>query len=180
MKKLLYSILVCAAVGSLFASCSNGDYVANPNSNANQSVNPLNPLKSSQFTWTGSKPLSVYVNGSPWVADTAYYGFNDSSGTNIIVGWKGHQYLQLNLSNVYGGSIYTMQLKTYNVIATWYDIDSIFSVNSEYTSLLGNSGEIKMIENDSAKMVAQFYFQGVNGYGGVSNFSNGYLEINKY
>jgi hypothetical protein len=180
MKKLLYSILFCAGITGLLASCGGKDYLANPSSNANASVNPLNPLTSSQFTWTGTAPLTVYVNGAPWTADTAIYSFIDSSGTNYILGWKGKQYLALYLTQVYGGgNIYNMQLKTYNTIGVWYDLDSISSINSEFTSLLGNSGEIKVIENDSAKMVAQFYFQGVNGYGGVYNFSNGYLSINK-
>ena len=180
MKKLLYSILFCAGITGLLASCGGKDYVANPSSNANTGVNPLNPLTASQFTWTGTAPLTVYVNGAPWTADTAFYTFDDSSGTNVIVGYKGTQALQLNLANVYAGAIYPMQLKTYSVIAVWYNLDSSYSITSTYSSILGNSGEIKVTENDSAKMVAQFYFQGVNGSGGVNTYSNGYLSINKY
>ncbi len=180
MKKLLYSALFCACITAVLASCGGKDYVANPSSNANGSVNPLNPLTSSQFTWTGTAPLTVYVNGSPWTADTAFYTFDDSSGTNVIVGYKGTQAIQLNLTDVYAGNVYSMQLKTYNRIAVWYNLDSVYAITSTYSSILGNSGEIKIIENDSAKMVAQFYFQGVNASGGVDNFSNGYLSINKY
>ena len=92
MKNIFYSILVLAGACFVVASCSNGAYNANPTSNANQSVDPLNPLTLSQFTWGGgSGAVSGTVNGASWTADTAYFG-TDSTGASDVIAYKKNGY----------------------------------------------------------------------------------------
>jgi hypothetical protein len=45
--------------------------------------------------------------------------------------------------------------------------------------VLGNSGGLYIVENDSARIKGLFYFQGVNPVGGIVNISNGYFNISK-
>ena len=177
MNKIFYSILLFAGVCIAVAACSSGAYVANPAANANGSINPLNPLKYNQFTWAGTAEFSVNINGSQWVADTAYVAFVDSLQTNYVYAQKGSNLVKMWLSNVWGGNVYNMGFKVYSCIAQY--TDSISSISGYYISALGNSGEFCMNTNDSIAFNGQFYFQGVNSIGTVYNFSNGYFNLTK-
>ncbi len=176
MKQLFYSVLMFAGVCSAMSSCSNGAYDANPAGAANTGVNPLNPLTSSQFTWVGSGSFSGDVNGVHFVADTSAW-YLDSSGTNVFVGYSGSKGFIFYLNNVYSVNVYPMQYHIYNRQAAW--TDSVGNVNDYYFSYLGNSGEVKVTENDSAYIKGQFYFQGVTANGRLVTVSNGTFNIAK-
>jgi len=176
MNKIFYSILLFVGVCIAVAACSSGAYVANPAANANGSINPLNPLKYNQFTWAGTAEFSVNINGSQWVADTAYVAFVDSLQTNVVFAQKGKSIIVMDLSNVWGGNVYNMGNKVYSCYAAYSD--SLYSP-TPYESALGNSGEVCMNVNDSIAFNGQFYFQGVSPTGTVYNFSNGYFNLTK-
>lgn len=179
MKKILYSILLFSAVCTAMSSCSNGDYVANPASNGNNSVNPLNPLNSSQFTWAGADPVSCTINGAPWVADTAYY-YMDTSGANIITAYRGFEVINFYFKNTWSGNIYNMGFKQFNVSASYvYIFDSTFTNVKYYSSVLGNSGQMYMINNDTTRFMCKFYAQMVDTAGNIANIANGYINIEK-
>jgi len=173
MRKILYYILLTGMACGAFQACNTGgNYDASPSSNGNSSINPLNPLTAAQFTWTGTSPVSGNINGSPFVADTAYYAFIDTTGFNYIYAKIGSKYLFLDLFEVYPGTIYNMGYHQYDILGTW--VDSL-----GYQSALGNSGELDMITNDSVTFSGRFYFQGVNSYGAIINITNGYFNLSK-
>ncbi len=162
------------------ASCSNGDYVANPASNGNQSINPLKPLTASEFTWAGADPVSANINGAAWVADSAYI-YADSTGTYVIGAIKGKQMLSLYFKHTWTGIVYNMGYHQYDVLGMWLDnTDSMYSATYFYQSALGNSGEMYQVQNDTAVFKGKFYFQAVNGKGQIINFSNGWFNLNKF
>jgi len=173
MKYFLYCCLLVTGL-SIVSACSNGDYVANPSSNVNGGVNPLKPLTASQFTWTGTNPMSASINGSPWIASSYTYSFD--SGNNMITGINGSQIIQLNLKNAYAGNLYSMGYQMYNT--SGFFTDSLGDVNNTYYSVLGNSGGLLMIQYvDTVAIKGLFYFQGVNAAGKIVNISNGYFNI---
>ena len=177
MKKIFYNFLFVTGAFCAINACSNGPYTANPSSNGNNSVNPLKPLTSSQFTWGGSGSISADINGSHFVADTASWGL-DSSGTNIIAGSNssGKGFL-FYLNSVYAVNLYSLSYHIYNTYMVYSD--SISNVNDYYFSYFGNSGEVKITENDSAYIKGLFYFQGVTHDGRIVTVSNGYFNIAK-
>ena len=173
MKSIFRYLLVFTCV-SVFTACSNGDYTANPDSNTNGSINPLKPLKSSDFTWSGTDPVSGTINGSNWVASSYSYVFD--SGKNFIMGFNGTQVLGLVLTNTYANNLYNMGYQQYIAYGYWQDTAGGIT----YSSLLGNSGGLWMVENDSAYLKGLFYFQAVSPLGGVKNITNGYFYIPKF
>jgi len=175
MKKVLYTMLMFAGIAS-FSACSNGDYVANPSDNTNNGINPLNPLTDAEFTWSGETPLSADINGSHWKADEARWGL-DTTGANIIVATKGNRMMYFRLIDVWSGNVYDMQ---YNSKRFSYYVDSIGYAPGYYQSQLGNSGEIKIVQNDSNYIVGQFYYKGVNVNGKAASITNGYFKISKH
>ncbi len=180
MKKILYSALLFGSVCLGMASCSNGDYIANPSSNGNNSVNPLNPLKPGDFIWTGTAPLSLKINGSSWVADSVIY-LVDSLGYNLILGIKNKKIqLYLHLQDTYADNLYNMGYNQYNRLGIWADsFGYSFSDSAYYFSALGNSGQLYMTQNDTDFYAGKFYFQGVNAMGQVINISDGFMKIPK-
>jgi hypothetical protein len=178
MKRILSSLLLLAGISYGVASCSSGAYVANPSSNANGSINPLKPLKAGEFTWSGTDPVSLSLNGAPWVADTAYFFYIDSAGTNLVWAKNGNKVLYLLMKNTWSNNVYNMGFKQYDVLGIYMDSFSASS-GGWYQSALGNSGEVYMIENDSARITGKFYFQGVNASGAINNVTNGYFNISK-
>jgi hypothetical protein len=190
MKKALYSLLLLAGITVALTSCTNGDYTANPSSNANGSINPLLPLTSSQFTWSGTDPMSCDINGTHWVADAAYFSVNPLV-SNRIQGIKGSDStaseICLSLNDVWKDNLYNMGYHIYNRWGAYYTFafgDPFAEPSTDiapfiYYSHLGNSGEIKILTNDSASIKGQFYFQGVNSKGQVMNITNGYFNISK-
>jgi len=186
MKRILYSLLILAGMWVSFAACNSGAYVANPTGGANTSINPLNPLKANQFTWSGTAPFSAVINGNQWNADTASFNFSDTTGTNILMARKGNSYFMIALQDVYAINVYNMGFKTYNRYAWYVDSLNLGSgfyyasvAPNYYVSYLGNSGEVFITENDSAFIKGEFYFQGVNGSGDVISVNNGYFYIAK-
>ncbi len=165
-----------AGVCSLFAACS-GDYTANPDSNANGVVNPLTPLTSSQFTWTGTDPMSATINGAGWVAGGSSWAI-DTSGGNRLIGYLGSTVMYLYLKEVYAGNVYAMNYNGFNQSCTL--ADSVGGAYYTYYSFLGNSGEVKIIENDSAYIKGLFYCKGVTPSGQVVAINNGYFNIRKF
>lgn len=195
MKKVLYSILFLSAVFGVLSACNNGDYNANPGSNANGSINPINPLKSSEFTWAGTDPMSADINGAHWVADAAYFQL-DTFGRNLIVGVKGPQMMAFILSDVWTNNVYNIGYKISNRMGLyWTGIDSTMGTSGDiwsyigasstahadfiFSSYLGNSGEFKLVENDSLHIKGLFYFQAANNSGAITNITNGYFNVRK-
>ena len=179
MKKLLFSIMAVVGACTFFA-CSNGDYIANPTSNANNSVNPLNVLDSAAFSWTGSDAISAYVNGTYVHIDSNHTSFYLSSvdGSNNISGILGvsHGFVFV-LKNVYAGSVYDMSYNDFDHYVSWSD-----SVDTPrtYYSYLGNVGQIQIERNDPLRMIAKFHFQALDKVNGiVMNISNGWMNIHK-
>lgn len=184
MNKILYSILLSASVLVGMASCSNGDYVANPDSNGNNSVNPLNPLTAADFVWSGNDPVSCKINGSLWVADTAFY-FLDTSGANNIYAFKDsfRQEMVFHLLNTWSGNLYNMGHLQYNTMVTWIpNTLNFLDTGGAYLSTLGNSAELYMIANDTinANFTGKFYAQTVNAKGDIVNLSDGYFNVPKH
>ena len=181
MKQISLSILLVAAMSCLLAACSGKDYMANPSTNANQSVNPLRPLTSSEFTWVGNAPMSANIGGNQMTLDTAWYYWSDTTG-NVIFGKKGKVILALYLKDVWAGNVYTLPYKDYNRYGMYADSVKIDTavVYVPYYSALGNSGEVKILQNDTAHIAGQFYFQAVGAAGKVVNINNGYFNILKY
>jgi hypothetical protein len=167
MRKSFYSLLLLAGICA-FSACSNGDYSANPSSNVNGAVNPLNPLKASEFTWAGEEPLS---------ADEAHWGL-DTSGANIIIATKGNKMMYFRLTDVWTGNLYDMQYHNYKRFS--YYTDSSSYGLGYYQSNLDNSGEINIIENDTAVIIGKFYYKGANILGQEVSIKNGYFKISKY
>lgn len=182
MKKTFYALLLFAGVCFSVSSCSNGAYNASPSSPANSGVNPLNPLKASQFTWTGTDPVSFQVNGAGWHADTAYF-LLDSTGASNVIAYKGSTAFIIHLADLYkvevatGSVLDSMYYHGYSQFAAF--LDSSNTGGYYCYSYLGNSGEVNVIENDSAYLKAQFYFIGVSSKGTVINVSNGWVNITK-
>jgi hypothetical protein len=176
MKKIFYSILLFSGLCLAANSCSNGVYTANPAGSANNSVNPLKPLTSSQFTWANTGVVSGDVNGVHFSADTAGW-FLDSSGTNIITGLSGGKGFVFLLNNVYAVNLYSLSYDVFNTQVAW--TDTFGNLNDYYYSYYGNSGEVKITENDSAYIKGLFYFQGVTKDGRLVTVSNGSFNIAK-
>lgn len=174
MKKIIYALAVAGI--SVLASCSNGDYKASPDNNTNNSVNPIAPLTSSQYTWTGAEPVSANINGSPWTADVAYFS-NDSTWANVIVAMKGSQVMYLYLRDVWKDNVYDIGYKVPYRYIIW--TDSVDGTYSAFYSNLGNSAGLKMNQNDSATIKGQFYAKAVDSKGRVVNISNGYFKLSK-
>ena len=178
MKNFVYYIFVFTCL-SFFVACSNGDYVANPATNANGSINPLHPLTSSDFTWSGKDPLSANVNGTYFEAKDYIYTFD--SGRNMIFASNGAKAFYLFLKDVWKGNLYNMGYKQYDI--SGYYTDSFGDANSYYFSDLGNSGGLYMLKNDTVLggyISGLFYFQGINSRGQVINISNGYFNVQKW
>ncbi len=177
MRKILNSILFIAGLSLVFASCSNGEYTANPSGNANTSLNPLNPLKSGDdFSWGGNEPLSADINGSHWVAEGA--SFLLDSGVNYIFANKGASQFHLVLPDVYQGNIYNTGFGKYDRYMLY--ADSFGGLTSNYYfSYLGNFGQLYITENDSAIIAGKFHFQGINNKGQLISVTNGYFKIVK-
>lgn len=184
MRKLFYSILLVTAVSLMLGSCSNGEYVANPTTNGNNSGNPLNPLKADQFTWSGSGLFSVKINGNLWVADTAYYWL-DTNGVNRIYAYKDsfRQEITLYLANTWSGNLYNMGPKQYNMLATWIPNTLAIVIDPKtgfYMSALGNVGQMYMVTNDTMTYNGRFYCQTVSPEGDIVNLSEGYFNLTKW
>lgn len=177
MKKLFYSLIVFSTIAAGLSSCSNGDYTANPDTNANGSINPLNPLKPSDFSWGGDDPLSANLNGTKWVAETVALSYDSSVG-NAIVGMRDGKIMIFYLQNVWRDNVYDMGFAKYDRYAVVKD-SATASDSSIYVSYIGNSGGLYMTQNDSAIFAGKFYFQGVNKYGKILNVTNGHFKIAK-
>lgn len=176
MGKTGYVVLFFAGLLLALMSCSSGAYVANPSTNANNSINPLNPLKASQFTWTGSGLFSMNIDGNPWVADTAYTYYSSTTQTNVVVATKGKSIVYMYLANVWTGTVYNMGFKTYTCLTEYMD-----SLGAPvFQSALGNSGEFYMVKNDTLNFDGKFYFQGISTDSSISNFTNGVFTLLKY
>ncbi|MES2704757.1 MAG: DUF6252 family protein [Bacteroidota bacterium] len=177
MKKIFYSLMVAGVLG--LAACSNGDYEANPDSNTNSGINPIDPLTSDDFNWSGGEPVSATINGAGWKADAAYLTI-DSTGANVLVAVKGHQVMAFYLRDVWKGNVYDIGFKQEFRHIMWSD--SVGQTYNVYDSKLGNSAGIKIIENNDSLNVfsGQFYFKGVSPKGDVVNVTNGYFKVTKH
>ncbi len=189
MKKILRSILAIAAIAT-FSACSNGDYVANPVTNANSSGNPIDALTSSdQFSWSGSGAFSVKLNGVPFSADSSQCSwYLDTGGYNIITAMPsaGHV-VTMYFKEVYGNQIYTFgTLNKYNNLRYVIVYDTASGSRAVYSSIYGNIGQVYVSRNDSngaflPHIAGKFWFQSLDKPGGtVMNASEGYFDIKKY
>lgn len=177
MQKIAHALLVCFVVLGL-ASCSNGDYQADPASNGNGAVNPVTPLASSEFTWSGTEPMSCDINGKRWVADSVSF-YLDDSGANLLYGFQFGKTPRFGfyLKDVWSGNDYPMEWKNYNRYAVY--TDSLGYIDGTFYSYLSNSGGLKIVQNDSAVIKGLFYFKGISPNGKIVNISNGYFKIDK-
>jgi len=171
MKNIVYYLFLFISL-SFFVACSNGDYIANPSSNINGSVNPLHPLAATDFTWTGTDPLSANIDGAPFVATWATFSFD--SGVNVIAGIKGNKVIYLYLTNTWAANLYNMGYHQYNSSGYYGDSTNV------YWSYYGNSGGLYVLQNDTFRIKGLFYFQGINAKGEVINVSNGYFNVPKW
>ena len=178
MNKGFFSILFVACLAISLGSCSSGAYVANPASNANQSINPLNPLTAKQFTWTGNgSKVSMNVNGNQWSTDTAGVSYVDSLHTNVLWAYANGKELVMYIQDGWANNIYNMGFKKYDYLAIWSD--GVVFANAAYQSALGNSGELYMTANDSVNFCGKFYFQGVNDSNSIANITQGIFTLTK-
>lgn len=175
MKRVLYSMLVLAGL-CVMNACSNGDYSANPSSNVNGAVNPITPLTSAEFTWSGEAPLSADIDGSHWKASAASWALDDS-GANILIATGGGKTMYFKLLDVWTGNLYDMQYDNKKRFSYYMDSANTGGV---YFSNLDNSGEIKIVQNDSSIIKGLFYYKGHNGNGKEVSIKNGYFKINKF
>ena len=174
----VYFLLFGAVACGLFSACTGGAYNANPSSNANYVINPLEPLKASQFTWgVGSTTGTIggVINGSSWSSTNAYWVLD--SGSNDLYGSVGSAIIYLHLNGVYAGNVYSMGYQQYNQSCTFSD--SVGSTYNSYYSYLGNSGEVYITENDSAFIRGMFYCEGISKTGEINAINNGYFNIQK-
>lgn len=179
MKKALFSIIFVAAA-SLFFACNNGEYNANPISNANGSVNPLNTLDSATFEWTGQDAVSAYVNGTYFHADSTQANWVlATGGVNVITAFTSltHGFI-MSMSGVYGNNIYNMGYTVTNPMIAY--TDSIPTGPITYYSYFGNVGQVEIVRNDAQRIIGRFHFQALNQVGGsVINVSNGWFNLHK-
>jgi len=180
MKNVILTILLFGAVAcGLFSACTGGAYNASPGSNANYVINPLEPLKTSQFTWgvgstTGT--LGGVINGVAWSTNNATW-YLDTTGTNDIVGNVGSVMIFLRLKGVYSNNLYSMGYQQYNQSCSYSD--SVGSNFYAYYSYNGNSGEVYVTENDSAYIRGMFYCECIASTGQIAAINNGYFNIKK-
>ena len=182
MKKVLFSIFALWGVLS-FSSCSNGEYIANPTTNANVSANPLNPYSTDAFSWTGSNAVSAKINGTYFHADSTQAVWALDSGSNVIAAYTGLSYgIYLKLKDVYKGGIYSMGFNKTDRMGVWYDTSGTGTHKYKaFFSNFGNDGQVKIIQNDSNRIVGQFYFQALDSIGGfVVNVTEGWFNIKKH
>lgn len=177
MKKILHALLLSSIVCGII-SCSNGDYNADPSSNANAAVNPITPLTDQEFTWSGEEPMSADINGSHWTADHAYFSL-DTSGANVIIGIKDNSPIQLRfyLQDVWKGNVYDMEWHNYKRYAIYTDSTSVLF--GPYYSYLSNSGGLQILQNDTAVIKGMFYFKGVTANGKTVTVNKGFFKIDK-
>jgi hypothetical protein len=166
MKKVLFSTLfaACAAMG--LSSCMNGDYDANPNG-VNSGTNPLsqpntggsggtggggggitgNFNDAAYYSWTGTDPLSVKINGTLHQATGA--SVLDMGGIIGITATGNGKTVSLSLpSGAANGSIHTLSSSS---IATVTLQDG-----STYYSPTGSGGAIYVMENDNTHIKGKF------------------------
>ena len=162
-------------------SCGNKDYIANPTTSANNSVNPLNLLDSAGFNWTGTNTISANVNGTNVVIDSTHCTFSliAATGTNVITGYLGVNHgFYFSFSNVYAVNIYPMGYTVTDRYAAWSD--SASGTAKTYYSYNGNVGQVQILRNDPLRLIAKFHFQGLDMINGtVTNVSNGWINIGK-
>ena len=173
---LLFGVVVCG----LFSACTGGAYNATPSSNANYVINPLQPLKASQFTWgvgstTGT--LGGVINGVAWSTSNATWVL-DTTGSNDIVGNIGSTMVFLRLKEVYTNNLYSMGYLQYDHACSYSD--SVGKNYFAYYSYLGNSGEAYITENDSAYIRGMFYCECISASGQIAAINNGYFNIKKF
>ena len=185
MKKILLSIMAIAATCS-FVACSNGDYLANPVTHANESVNPDNVLTIDQFSWGGTDAISCKINGVYYNVDSAHTTWGlDTAGYNVITGFTGIAHgLILRMKNVYGGALYnfgTLNLaNSNNTLRSMIFYDSMATGPKAYSSAIGNIGQVYILQNDSSRIKGKFHFQALDSIGGnVINVSEGWFNVNK-
>ena len=179
MKKVLFSIIAVLATCTFFA-CNNGDYNANPTSNANGSINPMDLLDSAGFSWSGTDAISANINGNFFNVDSTKTSFTlTSTGTNVITGYvtPGHG-LRFELNEVYGNNIYPLGYN--NTYRAMMFQDSVGSSAVTYYSYFGNVGQVQILRNDPQRIIGKFHFQALNMVNGtVINVSNGWFNIGK-
>lgn len=184
MKKVLFSIVAVVASCTFFA-CSNGDYLANPTTAANNSVNPLNVLDSAGFNWSGTDAVSCNIDGNYFNVDSTKVTFTlTSSGTNVITAFVGPSHgFTFNFNDVYAGNIYPISLtSTGGIDLTRYIsyTDSPSTGPRTFYSYLGNVGQVQILRNDPQRIIGKFHFQGLDHKNGtLINVSNGWFNIGK-
>ncbi len=182
MKKTFLPVLLFLSASIVLASCSNGDYSADPSGNANGSVNPLKPLTAGDFTWSGSGKFSVKVNGGGLISTDSAYWSLDTSGANTIEAWtKDGKWFRMYLKDTYTGNVYNLGFKQYNTqIRMLSGVDTATLTYTYYESVKGNSGGIYIDRNDSAVIEAHFYAQTINPLNQVNNLSEGHFRFEKF
>lgn len=164
------------AIATLYAlgSCNNGAYVANPNTNGNNSPNPLDPLDSSGFNWGGESAISFKVNGSYIRMDSTVAGYRFDSGYNIVSGYSNGRFISIYLNEVYRGSSYNFGLSNLQRFGTYGD------TTKGHFSYFGNVGQVYIIRSDGERFKGKFYFQAADTIGrNIVNITEGYFDVRK-
>jgi len=179
MKKIVLALLTLTAT-VFFTACSNGDYIANPSSSSNNSLNPLHPPA---FDWTGTGTMSAVIDGVPWAADTNTTFFIQDTTVYFVEGFTHlttpaiSQAMIVKVTNAYAGNVYDLSSTGYYQNGIW--LDSATNGNYWFYSASGNVGQMKLLEEDSLHVKGLFYFQGISPTGKIVNVTKGYFNVKK-
>lgn len=195
MKKLLLTASVIISATTLFSSCDNGKYDAQPNTDLSNYVNPSNP-KGGVFTgfdWGGTAPMSCEITGNYWQANDATFQTTTINSVDYIevIGTKFgipktafHLYFKASemadnkefslnwVGDTYGGNYYA-------------DVDSVYFAvvdRPKYTfSSEGHAkeGRAKIISYDGLHIKGLFYMIPRNPNGYFINVQKGFFDITK-
>jgi hypothetical protein len=186
MRRSLQVFLAFACI-AVAASCSSGNYDVNPNSNANNSSNPLS-TKTPTFDWSGAGPISGIINGTAWVADAGSVVYTYNAGYNYFTGNSGgKKTLSFWFTGIYPNNYYIMGLKNGSQYCMYEDSTTSPTALRYYTyNAPWNTGAVQIIRSDTfaigvaGYIEGKFYFEAVDSIGRVTNVTNGYFNVQKW
>jgi len=163
----------------MILSCNNGAYDANPNTN-NGGIGVPNTGGGGSggggsFDWSGTDPISAKVEGQSFHAlldnvvslngTIAIQGVDAGTGTSSSISLTFPE-------NTTAGT--TISLNTASFVVYMQGADS-------YTSVMGGSGAIKVLENDATHVKGLFYatVKSMTGGSNAKTITEGYFNVTK-
>lgn len=171
MKKAILAIAILFCTAATMSSCNNGAYDADP-LNVNGGSNPLGNGGggSSKFDWGGIDPFSAKIDGTLFKAIMA--DVQTQQGQIFISGDDGKSAIFITLpDNTATGSV--SNFTNSNPASYGENVTVIYSTG------LGGSGAVKLLENDATHIKGLFYFTGKSSTGSSKTISEGYFNIKK-